>query len=386
MDSHNSSMYQTSFLLPNQPPGAAGRPLAAAMASRPLPPSPTYFQAFPSLPYPSSWAQRAGAAGPAAAAAGGLLAAGADGPAAAAAAAGAGAGGPAAAPGAGAGVGGPAAAAGAGAASLAAAAAAAADQTGCGLAVAHHYRTINHYHTTSKILKKINTPASAFPSPLSAPSRRFSSLLRTVPTPPSAAAAPAPGEVTAAKHRVRLCSPRAGTSSWAAGPRRRGDADLGFRPFLAGGCGSEAPRSDLPQTALPTRRQQIRHGSPGAVALTVAAPARVLPWRGGLAMPQLQLSRRGGPCTGAPQARLPRRASPVMPHLIFIFYSHRPARCGSWVIGTQIRNFLISGILLPPVSKAFANWHVLTSLLRKHSNTNKRFGTYICVVMCVTYC
>ena len=61
-------------------------------------------------------------------------------------------------------------------------------------------------------LKK-NTPASAFPSPLSAPSRRFSSLLRTVPTPPSAAAAPAPGEVTAAKHRVRLCSPRAGTSS-----------------------------------------------------------------------------------------------------------------------------------------------------------------------------
>ena len=61
-------------------------------------------------------------------------------------------------------------------------------------------------------LKK-NTPASAFPSPLSAPSRRFSSLLHTVPTPPSAAAAPAPREVTAAKHRVRLCSPRAGTSS-----------------------------------------------------------------------------------------------------------------------------------------------------------------------------
>ncbi|XP_066391611.1 uncharacterized protein [Miscanthus floridulus] len=89
------------------------------MAGRPPPPSPTYFQAFPSLPYPSSWAQRAGAAGPAAAAAGGLLAAGADGPAATAAAAGAGAGGPAAAPGAGAGAG-----------SLAAAAAAAAAGAG----------------------------------------------------------------------------------------------------------------------------------------------------------------------------------------------------------------------------------------------------------------
>jgi len=35
------------------------------------------------------------------------------------------------------------------------------------------------------------------------------------------------------------------------------------------------------------------------VALTVAAPARVLPWCGGLARPQLQLSRRGGPCMGA---------------------------------------------------------------------------------------
>ena len=40
-------------------------------------------------------------------------------------------------------------------------------------------------------LKK-NTPASAFPSPLSAPSRRLSSLLRTVPTPTERRSRPRP--------------------------------------------------------------------------------------------------------------------------------------------------------------------------------------------------
>jgi len=171
---------------------------------------------------------------------------------------------------------------------------------------------------SAKKIKK-NTPASAFPSPLSAPSRRFSSLLRTVPTPPSAAAAPAPGEVTAAKHRVRLCSPRAGTSSWAAGPRRRGDADLGFRSFLAGGCGSEAPRSDLPVCDPPLVllrlmtppldplslhlplciAQAMTAAADCAADSTTANPARV-PWRGG--------THGCSPGAGAPLARRPGQA------------------------------------------------------------------------------
>ena len=37
------------------------------------------------------------------------------------------------------------------------------DQTGCGLAVAHHYRTINHYHTTGTGTK---APSHADGSPL----------------------------------------------------------------------------------------------------------------------------------------------------------------------------------------------------------------------------
>ncbi|XP_066316372.1 uncharacterized protein [Miscanthus floridulus] len=150
-----------------------------------------------------------------------------------------------------------------------------------------------------KSLKK-NTPASAFPSPLSAPSRRFSSLLRTVPTPPSAAAAPAPDEVTAAKQRVRLCSPRAGTSSWPAGPRRHGDADLGFRPFLAGGCGSEAPRSDLPAMTA---------AADCAADSTTANPARV-PWRGGTHGCSPGAAAWPGPSCSCPGAAAPARAPP----------------------------------------------------------------------------
>ena len=201
-----------------------------------------------------------------------------------------------------------------------------------------------------KNFKKINTPASAFPSPLSAPSRRFSSLLRTVPTPTERRSRPRP-------RRGYCCqAPRPPLQPTGRhivlGGRFRGDTDLGFRPFLAGGCGSEAPRSDLPICDPPLVLLRLMTPPPDplslhlplciAQAMTVAAdyaadsttanPAWVpwrggthgcslLPWRGGLARPQLQLSRRGGPCTGAPQARLPGRASPVVPHLIFIFYS-----------------------------------------------------------------
>jgi len=74
------------------------------------------------------------------------------------------------------------------------------------------------------------------------------------PPPPSAAAAPAPGEVTAAKHRVRLCSPRAGTSSWA--------RSLATLTVLGADGGGPSPHSRIAASARPTAVSRPPHPLP----------------------------------------------------------------------------------------------------------------------------
>ena len=104
--------------------------------------------------------------------------------------------------------------------------------------------TVDGPRVTVQLVGRKISPSSPRPQPkMLPPGFSLTSLS------PVASAAPPSAVASAARrcrHRLRLSSPRSGTSAWAAGLRRRRHADLGFRRGTGLGPGSAAHRRGWP--------------------------------------------------------------------------------------------------------------------------------------------